>query len=136
MPSTLGIIYPQQQVFLADGGDSKYTVTFIDPNTGYVESTNFPSKIEADKQLALYGGTIDSTPSIAPIVDCENDGINELISSQYQNADSPFTGSSGDPITDIIRTSLSQLVHVSDNELDFQHKKFEYLNGFTDPSIV
>lgn len=128
MPSTLDIIYPQQQqVTFTDSDDAKYVVTFIDPNTGMVETSKFPTKAGADQQLAFYGVPIDSAASDDEIV-----GTNPT---QYQNDDSPFTGSSGNAIEDLTRTLLSHLAHLSDNESDFHRNFYEFINRLTDKSV-
>lgn len=141
MPSSLEIVYPQERVLFTDSDDSEYTVTVIDPNTGYVESTKFPSKAEAEQQITsyeqqiIYGSPVDLSP-ISPPDDGYIDGAFGAASAQNYPADPAITGSANNEVEDFVRTSLSRLVQISVNESDYRQKVGEYLDCLTDPSIV
>lgn len=101
-------------------------VPVVDPNSDhYLDSLNYPIVYDDGPQPIPYvwpeQGITDSfsTPQVEVIPDYYFDKI------LYY-----------DPVEDVVRATLSQLVQISVNADDFAQRENDFLNRFVDPYIV
>lgn len=119
------LVYPDPN-FCALCSHPVSVVPVIDSNIDYVDSINYPIAIDVGLQpvphvwpsQGILGALAPPPPQIG------------IIPNYY------IDNTLYDPVEDVVRSALSQLVEMCVNAEDFVQRKYDFLNRLVDPYIV
>lgn len=98
--------------------------SFIDSSIDYMDSIGYP--------IVNVNG-----PQLIPYVWPEQEISNTFASPQAEFLSNSYVNNKVyDPVEDVVRSSLSQLVQMSTNANDFAQQQNDFLNRMVDPNIV